>query len=217
MKPLKNFSGVYAREKSLYTLSTNPGVRVYGERLVSYKDDEYREWPPGRSKLSAYLTLNGEFFPFKKNSKVLYLGASGGTTASHIADICYDGSIVCVEFSPRMFRDLVTVCEGRKNMMPVLGDAMRPEDYMFASEGSDVVYQDIAQKEQVKIIVENMKKSGAKQGMVAIKSRSEDVTANPKDIFERSEKYLRSEGYKILENKSLEPFEKDHSMIVFEV
>ncbi|MGI6471762.1 MAG: fibrillarin-like rRNA/tRNA 2'-O-methyltransferase [Candidatus Methanomethylophilaceae archaeon] len=217
MEPLKDFPGVYVRENSLYTLSANPGVRVYGERILSHGGNEYREWSPRRSKLSAYLTLDGDCFPFKKDSKVLYLGASGGTTASHVADICSEGSVICVEFSPRMFRDLVTVCEGRKNMIPLLGDATRPEDYMFVSEGADIVYQDVAQKGQAGIISDNMEKSNAKYGMVAIKSRSEDVTADPAEVFGRSEKYLKNKGYRILDNRSLEPFEKDHSMIVFGV
>lgn len=217
MEPLKDFPGVYAKEKSLYTLSMNPDVRVYGERLVCLDGNEYREWSPRRSKLSAYLALDGDCFPFTENSKVLYLGASGGTTASHVADICHGGSVVCVEFSPRMFRDLVTVCEGRKNMIPILGDATRPEDYMFVSEGTDIVYQDVAQKGQARIVSDNVRRSGAKYGIVAIKSRSEDVTASPKEIFRESESYLRKEGYRILDNRSLEPFEKDHSMIVFGV
>jgi fibrillarin-like pre-rRNA processing protein len=190
---------------------------VYGERLVSVNGKEYREWNPSRSKLSAYLKLDGKFFPFEENSKVLYLGASGGTTASHLADVCFKGSVVCIEFSPRMFRDLVSVCEGRKNMMPVLGDATRPEDYAFAAENADVVYQDVAQKGQAGIIADNVEKTGAKYGMIAIKSRSEDVTASPKTIFRESEEFLKNKGYRILDNKTLEPYEKDHSMIVFEV
>lgn len=215
MEPLKDFPGVYVKEKTLYTLSTNPGVRVYGERIVSHNGKEYREWSPRRSKLSAYLALSGDCFPFRTDSKVLYLGASGGTTASHVADICYEGSVICVEFSPRMFRDLVTVCEGRKNMIPILGDATRPEDYMFVSEGADIVYQDVAQKNQAGIISDNVEKSNAEYGMVAIKSRSEDVTADPEKVFRESEKYLKNKGYAVLDNKSLEPYEKDHSMIAF--
>ena len=123
--------------------------------------------------------------------------------------------MICVEFSPRMFRDLVTVCEGRRNMIPILGDAARPGDYMFVSEGADIVYQDVAQKGQAKIISDNVEKSNAEYGILAIKSRSEDVTADPREIFEESESYLRKEGYRILDVRSLEPYEKDHSMIVF--
>lgn len=217
MKSLDDLSGVFTERGNLYTRSLCPGRRIYGERIVTFEGHEYREWSPRRSKLSAYLTNGGRTLPFKEDSHVLYLGASSGTTASHIADVCNEGSLICVEISARMFRDLVPVCETRTNMMPILGDATRPDDYGFVSDRIDVVYQDVAQKHQAKIIADNVDAVGAKFGMVAIKSRSEDVTASPERIFRESEEILKSRGYKILDSLTLDPYEKDHAMIVFEV
>jgi 8-oxo-dGTP diphosphatase len=57
---------------------------------------------------------------------------------------------------------------------------------------------------------------GARYGMVCIKARSEDVTAPPERIFEMSRKRLVERGLKVLDMRSLEPFEKDHVMIVVE-
>lgn len=217
MKNIDGMPGVFTERGNLYTLSLCPGKRIYGERLVTFEEREYRDWSPRRSKLSAYLTNGGKFFPFEENSNVLYLGASSGTTASHIADVCRKGALICVEISPRMFRDLVTVCETRKNMMPILGDATKPDDYKFVSNAIDIVYQDVAQKHQAEMIADNVDAIGAKYGMIAIKSRSEDVTASPERIFKESEQVLRNRGYKILDSLKLDPYEKDHSMIVFEV
>ena len=62
----------------LYTESSCPGKRVYGERLVRHDGKELREWDPRRSKLGAYLSVGGTAFPFTTESRVLYLGAHRG-------------------------------------------------------------------------------------------------------------------------------------------
>lgn len=216
MEPLKVTDSVFSERRSIYTLSLNPGVRVYGERLVTVGGKEYREWMPNRSKLSAYLTNGGKHFPFRKDSNVLYLGAASGTTCSHISDILTEGKLFCIEFAPRSFRDLVVTCGGRKNMMPVLGDATKPDEYSFAVEDVDIVYEDVAQKRQADILVDNMERFNARIGMVSVKARSEDVTARPEDVFKRTEQRLRERGCIILETVDLAPYEKDHMMIVVE-
>jgi len=199
-----------------FTMSAEPGKRVYGERLMHLSGEEYREWSPNRSKLSAYLCLGGRCFPFTEECDVLYLGAASGTTASHISDVAVRGKIYCVEFSQRTFRDLVVNCENRKNMMPILGDAMKPETYRFAVDCVNIVYQDVAQKGQADILADNMECFSARYGIVSIKARSEDVTASPNEIFERSCRRLEERGMKILDLRSLEPYENSHSMIVVE-
>ena len=217
MEPLSFTSdSVFLDRGRLYTVSMCPGKRIYGERLFTLSGTEYREWDPRRSKLSAYLTVGGKHFPFKKDSKVLYLGASSGTTPSHVADICAEGKVYCVEFAQRMFRDLVGTCETRPNMMPILGDATRPEEYSMFADSVDVVYQDVAQKMQAKILCDNMDAFNAKYGMVAVKARSEDVTTSPESIFKEAERVIRDRGYRIVDDEPLEPFEKAHAMIVVE-
>lgn len=213
MEPLGP-EGVYEERGRLYTRSSCPGRRVYGERLMSSGGSEYREWDPRRSKLAAYLATGGREVPFKADSCVVYLGASSGTTASHVADIAHRGRVVCVEFAPRMFRELVRNSEGRPAMMPVLGDATRPSDYAVFADRADAVYQDVAQKRQADIVCDNMDAFGAEWGMVAVKARSEDVTAPPARIFEDAAARIRERGYAVVDARSLEPFEKDHEMIV---
>jgi len=216
MIPLDSTGGfVYSENSKLYTVSSNPGIRVYGEKLVKITDLEYREWNPRKSKLAAYIKAGGKEFPIRKDSMILYLGASSGTTASHISDIATDGKIYCVEFAPRMFRDLVNTCSGRPNMIPILGDAMDPDEYQFAVGPVDMVYADVAQKRQADIIADNMDFFHADVGMVAIKARSEDAASHPSSIYKASEKRLRERGFKILDSKDLEPYENAHQMIVF--
>jgi fibrillarin-like pre-rRNA processing protein len=216
MVPL-DFTGcsVFSENNKLYTISYSPGIKVYGEKLVKMSDLEYREWNPRKSKLAAYLKAGGTVFPIKKDSRLLYLGASSGTTASHISDIAAAGKVYCVEFSPRMFRELMTTCARRSNMMPILGDATNPEEYQFAVDPVDIVYADVAQKRQADIIADNMNFFRADTGMVAIKARSEDVASNPSDIYRASEKRLKERGFEILDSRDLGPYENDHRMIVF--
>ena len=200
----------------LYTRNAYPGTRVYGERLRTFGGIEYREWTPYRSKLSAYLMSGGKSVPFRQDSNVLYLGAASGTTASHVSDLVPDGKVYCLEFSPRTFRDLVGVCGRRGNMIPILGDATQPDSYRFAVGSVDIVYQDVAQKRQPDIFAANMDAFGAKAGMLCIKSRSEDVTAEPRKIFSDSEASLKKHGFRIIDSVELERYEKDHIMIVAE-
>lgn len=205
--------GVFWDGERLLTRNSAPGSRVYGERLFDCDGVEYREWVPSRSKLGAYIRLGGMAVPFREDSKVLYLGAASGTTASHVADICSKGTVYCVEISQRSFRDLVRVCEVRRNMVPILGDATQPEALKFAVERADAVYQDIAQKNQAGIFAKAMTAFGAKAGMLSLKARSEDVTRDPAKIFEESRGLLENMGFEVIDLVDLAPFEKDHAML----
>jgi fibrillarin-like pre-rRNA processing protein len=206
--------GVFSDGDLLFTQNMVPGVRVYGERLFDHEGVEYREWVPSRSKLAAYMKKGGAHCPIGRRSKVLYLGAASGTTSSHVSDIVLEGSVFCVEISQRSFRDLVTVCESRPNMVPILGDATRPDDLRFVVEGPDVLYQDVAQKDQAGIFLRNLDAFGIGQGMLVVKARSEDVTKEPRDLFRSVETQLLKAGFKVLEVVDLEPYEKDHAMVV---
>ncbi|OPY34153.1 MAG: Fibrillarin-like rRNA/tRNA 2'-O-methyltransferase [Methanomassiliicoccales archaeon PtaU1.Bin124] len=211
------YPGVFTDGELLLTKNMVPHHRVYGERLYTQDDVEYREWVPSRSKLAAYMRKGGMKFPFREDSRVLYLGAASGTTSSHIADIATAGTVYCVEISQRSFRDLVGVCERRTNMVPILADATRPDDYAFAVESPNVLYQDIAQKGQANIFVKNLKAFQIKVGLLVIKARSEDVTREPVDIFREVESQLRRAGCEVEEMVDLEPFEKDHAMAAVRV
>ena len=210
--------GVYETDGHIATENINPGIKVYGERLVEIKDKEYRIWDPRRSKLGAAI-LNGlEIFPFKEDSKVLYLGASAGTTPSHVSDISKDGLIYCVEFSPRMMRDLAEVCSQRQNMIPILDDATKPKNYMNMVQKVDIVYSDVAQPKQSELFMDNMRLflKGDGVGILMIKARSIDVTKSPKKIFKEEESKLKTAGFRIIEKINLEPYEKDHMAFVCE-
>lgn len=209
------------RRIALFTKSFVPDSREFGDQRIIQQDCvEYREWNPKRSKLAAAIIKGLQQQGIKEGSCVLYLGASHGLTPSHVSDIVGEkGCVYCLDFAPRVVRDLVFVCEARSNMAPILGDAKRPEEYAatLPKEGVDIVYQDIAQKEQVEIFLKNcdifLKHDG--YGLLAVKARSIDVTKHPADIFKEIKRKFEtgdaSKNYVIVDYRELDPFEKDHA------
>jgi len=212
------FSGVYTDGERLLTKNLVPSQQVYGEDLVSWKGEEYRDWNPRRSKACAMLRKGCKVFPINEDSQILYLGAANGTTPSHLSDIATKGMLFCVEFSRRAFQDLMVLCEKRKNMVPILADANKPETYTSIVSKVDLVYQDVSQRDQTGIFLKNVDNflKPERFGILMVKARSVDVTAKPKYIFKKAQKELKEKGLKVLESVILKPYEKDHAAIIVE-
>jgi fibrillarin-like pre-rRNA processing protein len=224
VKPHPQFAEIYQAvledgAQRLATRNLAPGRTVYGERLIRFKGVEYRVWDAFRSKLAAAILKGVQNVPIKLGHRVLYLGAASGTTASHVSDIVGEkGHVYCVEFASRSLRDLVdNVCAYRLNMSPFLEDARFPEKYALFIPGKvDVIYCDIAQPEQAKILADNadvfLKESG--WIMLAVKSQSIDVTKEPTEVYQQEARTLKNRGFDVREIIRLEPYDKAHAMIV---
>lgn len=217
IKPHKIFE-IYQDEKGrrLYTKSIVHGKIHFGERALSDKKEEYRELDPTRSKLAAAIMKGATNVGLRKGDVVLYLGSSHGYTVSFVSDIVgKEGLIFGIDPAPRVMRDLVFLAEERKNIVPILADANHSETYEQRICGVDVVYQDIAQKNQAEIFLENcdlfLKKGG--YGLLAVKARSIDIKQKPKQIFEEVRKKIEKR-LTVIDFRILEPFEKDHCMII---
>ena len=174
-----------------------PGNQVYNEMLVQYNGVECRIWNPFRSKLAAAI-MNGldEFSLSHQKSDVLYLGVSTGTTISHISDIIgQGGTIFGIEHASRVARDFLDrVASHRKNIVPIIQDARKPEEFFSVYKKVDIVYVDIAQPDQTNIAIENCKlylKSGGYLFLV-IKTRSIDVVKDPKRVIKDEIKKLET-------------------------
>jgi fibrillarin-like pre-rRNA processing protein len=206
------FHNVFRDGRRLFTVNLDEGQNVYGERLSKHGRQELREWNPTRSKLAAAIMNGLQTFPFTAESGVLYLGAAQGTTPSHVSDIVERGFVVCIELSQKTFEKLLPLCERRENMLPVLADANQPAGYAEYAKGCSVLYQDVAQPNQAAIFLKNFDFPG--YGMLCIKSRSVDVAKRPRKVFDAEIETLKAGGLDILEVIPLEPFEKDHVMVV---
>ena len=217
LKPHKLFE-IYqeARGKRIFTKSILPGKTHFEERIMRDKNDEYREFDPRRSKLAAMILKGCTNMGLRKNDVVLYLGSAHGYTPSFVSDIVgEEGLIFGVDPAPRVMRDFVFLSEERKNLVPVLANANHPEEYLHRVCQADIVYQDIAQKNQMDIFIRNcdmyLKKGG--YGLLAVKARSIDVKRRPTDIFVEIRKEL-DKIFTVIDYKTLDPLEKDHCMII---
>jgi fibrillarin-like pre-rRNA processing protein len=199
----------------LFTRNLAVGKRVYNEDLVLRDGVEYRSWDPFRSKLAAAILKGLPEDTIGAGDRVLYLGASTGTTASHVSDIVGDrGLVIGVEFAPRVAREFVeNVARQRKNVIPFVADARHPTKYSVSKV--DVVYCDIAQPDQTDIAVANCEallKDGGRL-LLVLKARSIDVLKEPASVFKEEAKKLEKAGFKVRQVIELSPFDKDHALV----
>ncbi len=221
----ERFEGVYWAEledgsKTLATKNLAKGIKVYDERIIEYEGVEYRTWNAYKSKLAGALLKGLRELPILPSSKILYLGSSTGTTVSHVSDIIGEKGIVyAVDFAPRVMREFLEKCaRHRNNVIPILADARIPSSYLDLVEEVDVIYIDVAQPEQAKILADNadlfLKKRG--KALFAIKASSIDVTKEPTEVFRKEISLLENRGFKVIQKIHLEPYDKDHAMVYLE-
>ncbi len=208
----KKFDDVFQQRRSIFTEALIKNDKTFAKSIVKEAKKEYREWNPMRSKPAAAIMKGLKNFPLKKGMKVLYLGAASGATISFFSDIVGENGIIYgVEISERSLRDLNDVAERRGNVVPIIADARKPEEYSWV-EKCDIVFEDVASDDQPEIMIRNadqfLKPNGF--GMLALKARSIDVTANPTKIYKIVETKLK-EKFEILEKIILDPYEKDHA------
>jgi rRNA 2'-O-methyltransferase fibrillarin len=150
-------------------------------------------------------------------TKVLYLGAANGTTVSHVSDIVGpEGLVYAVEFSHRSGRDLLNVAKKRTNIIPIIEDARHPHKYRMLIGLVDTIFADVAQPDQARIVALNahhfLKNNG--NFVISIKASCIDSTAAPEAVFADEVKKLQSEKLKPKEQITLEPYERDHAVVV---
>ena len=207
---------IYQDGRKIYTKSMTPGKTNFAEWVVKDKNEEYREFDPSRSKLAAMILKGCTNIGIRKNDLILYLGTSHGYTSSFISDmIGKEGLLFGIDPAPRVMRDFVFLAEERKNLVPILADANHPNEYADKVCSTDIVYQDVAQRNQAEIFINNcklfLKKDG--YGLLAVKARSNDIRKKPKEIFTEIRKKLEKE-FTVIDYRILEPFQKDHCMII---
>ena len=205
----------------ILTRNLVPGDKVYNEKLVTVEDEggkiEYRCWNPFRSKLAAAIMGGIGNIHMKRGSRVLYLGAASGTTVSHVSDIVgHEGIVYAVEFSLRSGRDLVNVAQKRMNIIPILEDARQPSKYRMLVGLVDVIFADVAQPDQARILAINAHHFLKEEGhfIMSIKANCIDSTATTEAVVASEIAKLREEKLKPSESLTLEPYERDHTVIV---
>ncbi|KAK3037205.1 hypothetical protein RJ639_030098 [Escallonia herrerae] len=212
------------KEDALVTKNLVPGEAVYNEKRVSVQNEdgtkvEYRVWNPFRSKLAAAILGGVDNIHIKPGAKVLYLGAASGTTVSHVSDVVGPtGVVYAVEFSHRSGRDLVNMAKKRTNVIPIIEDARHPAKYRMLVGMVDVIFADVAQPDQARIVALNASYFLKTEGhfVISIKANCIDSTASAEAVFAQEVKKLQADQLKPKEQVTLEPFERDHACVVGE-
>lgn len=142
----------------------------------------------------------------RPGASVLYLGAASGTSVSHVADIVGpEGRVYAVEFSHRSGRDLITMATHRTNVIPIIEDARHPLRYRMLVGMVDVIFADVAQPDQARIVGLNahlfLKVGGGV--LVSIKANCIDSTAKAEVVFANEVKKMREERIKPKEQLTL--------------
>ncbi|CAI2177308.1 440_t:CDS:2 [Funneliformis geosporum] len=210
------------KEDLLVTKNLVSGESVYGEKRITVEGSdsvkiEYRVWNPFRSKLAAGILGGIDHIYIAPGKKVLYLGAASGTTVSHVADIVGpEGVVYAVEFSHRSGRDLINVAKKRTNVIPIIEDARHPHKYRMLVNMVDVIFADVAQPDQARIIALNAHHflKNNSHIVISIKANCIDSTVEASTVFAREVKKLQEEHIKPLEQLTLEPYERDHALVV---
>ena len=104
----------------------------------------------------------------------------------------------------------------RPNIVPIVEDARKPQNYRFClPDLVDCIFADVAQPDQARIIVINAQhflKHGG--GFVfSIKANCIDSTAEPAAVFAQQIAELKKCNFKVKEQVTLEPFERDHAVV----
>jgi len=153
----------------------------------------------------------------KPGSKVLYIGAASGTTVSHVSDLVGpEGQVFAVEFSPRSGRDLLNVAKERPNIVPIIEDARHPWKYRMCCGMVDVVFADVAQPDQARIVginAQHFLKTGG-NFVISVKASCIDSTAKPEAVFAQEVAKLKEFKLKPEEQMTLEPYERDHAVVI---
>ena len=226
-KPVSLGWGVRREGRTLWSRNSTRGKSVGGERRKRDGRIEWRRWDPFRSKVAAALLMTSqkasELLP-SPGDTCLYLGASSGTTVSHIHDmVCgsnnhHNGQIIAVEISPRMMRDLSSLAEDRSGLIPILNDARETQSYApVMREKAHWIHQDLSIADQaenfISIATSTLKNGGI--GLLSLKAASErQFEGDDQSRFSRAEKLIEESELELIEKIDISQYQEQH-MVFF--
>ena len=144
------------------------------------------------------------------------------------------GTVFAVEFSHRSGRDLINMATHRTNVIPIIEDARHPLRYRMLVSMVDVIFADVAQPDQARIVALNAHLYLKVGGGVVISIKANvrcfslryayvsfplldvfltfvqciDSTAPAEAVFAREVQKMKEDRLKPLEQLTLEPFER---------
>ncbi|CAE6236506.1 unnamed protein product [Arabidopsis arenosa] len=188
-----------SKADALVTKNLVPGEIIYNEKRIFVQNED-------RSTVEYR----------KPGVKVLYLGASSGYTVSHVSDIVGpEGCVYAVEHSDICGKVLMNMAEKRTNVIPIIEDARDPAKYRMLVGMVDVIFSDVAQPDQAKILSLNASyflKSGG-HFMISIKANSIDSTIAAETVYQMEVEKLQMEELRPTEILHLDSCEEKHACV----
>ena len=119
-------------------------------------------------------------------------------------------------WNPYRSKLAAALMNGLKDVIPILADARYPEQYVSIVKKVDLVYIDVAQPFQAKVLADNADVFLNKGGRVVlvIKAMSIDVTKEPSETFKREIDALKERGFEVETSVHLEPYDVAHALVV---
>jgi fibrillarin-like pre-rRNA processing protein len=159
---------------------------------------------PWKSKLGALMLKRDIDF---RGKCILYLGAGAGTTASLLSE---EAKIIyCVEPYPSPMSKLLERVD-RDNVIPIMESARSYWGYMPIVDRVDILYQDVAQRDQGDIFCKNFFAFDPELGILIVKGRS---ISQKGEGLNMAKSFLDREGLSY-ESYDLAPYARDHTALV---
>lgn len=201
-------------EGRLYTQNSAPGWRLKGQPVIEIAGREYRSWSPFTSKIAAFLACGGDASLLDTSGAVLYLGASYGTTVSHISDMLPGSSIYAVEVSRQPFVGLAAMARNHPNVVPLLEDAFHPEMYSAVVSSPALLIEDVAQKDMAGMLLKNLQCFPTLDAFIlSVKARCIDSAAEPASVYSATLRRLKESIDTDALITDISRFEGDHAII----
>jgi len=185
-------------------------------KTIDLNTNEKRIWDPNHSKVAAGIKKGIKDFPINENSKVLYLGAAEGYTISFISDIVSSGMVIGADISAHSMQKLYLLSLERNNLIPLLCDCNKPETYqeILGKDRFDLIIQDIAQKNQVEILIKNSELFLKEKGYVILSLKLSALTQKKNSNIKEDQLELFRKHFNLIDQKKLDPFEKKHMLLL---
>jgi len=172
--------------------------------------NQYRDWSPFDSKLSAALFNGLEIFPFKQDSKIFYSDDSLDTTLNHLFDIIGSVGMIYVQKSSIKIKN-------SKNVVMIDNEKNNTVDRHNGKEQFDVIYLDITNNQNLEKEILNQKTNLKNQGFIIIifysvsKTNGSSFKNQINNIINHSTPYLQ-----LIQEVNLADFYKNNMMVVLQ-
>lgn len=184
MKESRFFQVKIGDEEQLATKNLDKGTEMYKEKIVRVNGEEFLEWNPYSCKLAAAIRNGLQILPIMKNSRIICVGATNGSTITHISDIVGSkGSVFVVDSNKNKKSFLSKLATIRKNIISVSDNPQEQLYSVSTAEKIDLLYVDIPQLDQTALAIQKYR-SLLKTGgflMLATKKDENSILENNVD------------------------------------